>query len=326
MLEHSDAKEPSWFLVTSIGRTATYWLAWSLNRHPDILCSHGDHFPPNIVTFDENGRTGGDLSEIGKPIRSFYDLSDRQTQGMDQNETRRGQKLFQEKTVSEILDAQCEFGECSVIGNVHGYTMDKFIERHRAGELNRSVKVVNLIRNPVGQILSFYRRHKFDAEQSEAYKTSRIKFVEQNIEIAVAARDMFDIDLENHDTLIFLSTAIDVAHMQKDILIENVAHLPYEELTRSQRAFETLLRLITGDADIAIEQSYLDDVFSQGPMNYSSKQETPVSEAFDALEDWRKFVITELISEDVARRYGACGYDMNFILDRASQSGAESKG
>ncbi|NKB59308.1 MAG: hypothetical protein GKS00_23545 [Alphaproteobacteria bacterium] len=308
--------EPCWFLVTSIGRTATYWLAWSLNRHPDILCSHGDHFPPDIVSLGEDGQAELELSSVGNPIRSFYDIPDFQTLGMDQKKMRRGQTIFQQKTIDDVLDAHRMFGDYAAIGNVHGYSMGNFANRYNAGQAKRKIGTANLIRNPVGQILSFYRRHSFDAERSDEYKLSRFKIVERNIEFAVAIRERFDIDIEDHDTMIFLSTVIDVTVMQKDILIKDVLHMPYEELTRSQDAFSILLRLITGDADIAIEQSYLDDVFAQGPMNYSSGQEPAVKEAFDALAHWKKFVIAKLLSEDVVHRYSEYGYQLNFLSDR----------
>ncbi len=209
------------------------------------------------------------------------------------------------------------FGDFAAIGNVHGYTMGNFLNRFKSGQAKRSIRAVNLIRNPVGQILSFYRRHTFDAERSAEYKTSRFKIVEQNIETAVALQDRFDVDLKNHDTLIFLSTVIDVTQLQKDILIKNVLHMPYEEVTRSQKAFSTLFRLITGDTDVALERSYLEGVFAQGPMNYSSGREPAVKDAFDALADWKKFVITKLLSEDVVRRYSEYGYQLNFLFDHA---------
>lgn len=319
------AAETRWFLVTSIGRTATYWLAWSLNRHPDILCSHGDHFPPNIFSLGEDGRAELEFSNVGNPIRSFYDIPDIQTLGIDQKKMSHGQTVFQEKTIGDFLDAHRMFGDFVAIGNVHGYTMGNFINRYKAGQAKRNINAVNLIRNPVGQILSFSRRHAFDAGRSDEYKSSRYKIVEKNIEIAVAVQERFDIDIENNDTLIFLSTVIDVTASQKDILIKNVLHLPYEEVTRSQKAFSALLHLITGNTDIAIEQSYLDDVFAQGPMNYSSGHEPAVQEAFDALADWKKFVIAKLLSEDVVRRYSEYGYLLNFLSDHVETQNVTSK-
>ena len=321
MVEVARTDGPRYFLITSIGRTATYWLAWSLNRHPDILCSHGGNFPPSLVTYDKDGRAESELNRIGDPIRSIYDIPHACASGSDVSGTgARSQSAFHEKTIGEFLDAHRAFGEYAAIGNVHGYSLGNFLNRFRAGEVNRNIAVVNLIRHPVDQILSFYRRHKFDAERSDSYKSSRFKIVERYVEIAAAVQQVFGIDLQDHDTLIFLSSVFDVAGMQNDILVENVLHLRYETLTVSRPAFEALLKLLIGDADIALSESYLETVYAQGPMNYSSARKQAAEDAFDALADWQKFAISVSIDQEAARRYLAHGYDLAFLLDYSAKT------
>ena len=266
-----------------------------------------------MVTMNAEGRAEIGLKHGGEPIRSFYDIPEAEVFGADQDEMRHGQERFHAMTMVEDLEGHREFGEFQLIGNVHGYTLGDAIYRVQAGQAGRTVAIVNLVRNPIGQILSFNRRHLFDARRDDTYMAARIKLVERRLDLASSVRDTYGIDLSDQETLIFLSTAIDVAALQRDVLIDKAVHVPYELITNTPEAFERFLGLLFGNADIEIPKAYVEDVFSQGPMNYSSKAEAPIGDAFASLEDWQQSVIVELVGEDVIARFTGLGYDLGFF-------------
>ena len=317
MVGSNDHEEPGWFLVTSIGRTATYWLSWSLNQHPDILCSHGAHIPPKMVTLGDSGSVETGLNRSGNPIRSFYDIPKDAVSEADQQDLRRSQDRFHGMPLGEVLDAHRDLGDFKLIGNVHGYTLKNAIERMLSGQAERTVSIVNLIRNPIGQILSFSGRHLFDSERDAAYMAARINIVHQRSDFAAALGDKYGIDLTDRATLIFLSAVIEVAALQRDILITNALHVPYELLTQSPDVFRKLIGLISGGRTIETDDSYVESVFASGPMNYSSKTETRVAEAFAALEPWQQAAMNELLTQDVIERYRTMGYELGFFTSQA---------
>ena len=304
---------PGWFLVTSPGRTATYWLAWSLSQHPDIVCSHGNHFPPDIVTFDKDGRAELDPAHPAEPIRSIYDIPDMGALGVGPEGLSARQDNFNSKTVSEYLDAHRMFGDSAVIGNVHGYTLGNLRRRLAAETPDRTISVINLIRHPVDQILSFVSRHQFDAARSDDYKQARLNLAGRHEEVTGEVGALFHVDFDDFENMNFLTTALQVSNMQQDILIEDVEHIPFEELTRSPAIFRKVLARITGGADFRVGPTYIEQVFEQGPMNYSVTEKQPVEDVFAALQDWQKFLIRNVMTEEVTIRYSEYGYDMRLL-------------
>jgi|GEM_PF-3485391 len=111
----------------------------------------------------------------------------------------------------------------------------------------------------------------------------------------------------------FLTTALQVSNMQQDILIEDVEHIPFEELTRSPAIFRKVLARITGGADFRVGPTYIEQVFEEGPMNYSVTEKQPVEDVFAALQDWQKFLIRNVMTEEVTSRYSEYGYDMRLL-------------
>lgn len=130
--------EPSYFFVTSYGRTATLWLTRALNSHPDIQCSHG---PSLYHDADPDGKHEGeeDFVQVQKTAASFYALS-----------------------LQEILSALGSNTHKRCVGNVHAYTASNLNIKRIAEPASPPLRTVNLLRHPVTRIDSFWRRFQYE--------------------------------------------------------------------------------------------------------------------------------------------------------------------
>ncbi len=291
----SPAEEPVWFFITSIGRAASYWLAWSLSQHPDIVCSHGDHYIPRYI----------DVSRY----QSFYDIPETETGDTEGSEGKRISDIL----LSDYLDLHQQYGEAKVYGNVHGCILSTLIQRIQSEKLQRKIVVANLIRNPVDQIISFDKRHRFDASRSNDYLAMRMSRLQGHTDIVAKVQSKFDIDFENHNNLLFMSAVAETAILQKDILNDRFIHVPSELITGSRQAFSSFFSIFQKYSDLTIEESYLDRVFAGGRMNYSTKESVPSAQAFEALQEWQQYAIRICLSDDVVDRYVELGYDLSYF-------------
>ena len=74
--DRAASHHPRFFIVTSEGRTASYWLAAALHAHPDVICGHSKQTPP-IPNYSERlevtpellKRVYGDLSRLPRCYR-----------------------------------------------------------------------------------------------------------------------------------------------------------------------------------------------------------------------------------------------------------------
>ncbi|MDP6934053.1 MAG: hypothetical protein QGG40_14105, partial [Myxococcota bacterium] len=119
---------PRRFIVTSPGYTATKWLAWALDQHPEIHCTHSAGVEP----------TDGDysLAELNLLVEEKFRVRDSTPL-----------ETFLARIERDALTAPC-------IGNVHRYNLTSLRRNQRRFPLEGDVHVVNLVRHPVTWVAS----------------------------------------------------------------------------------------------------------------------------------------------------------------------------
>ena len=116
------------FLVTSPGYTATKWLAWALNEHPSIHCTHSAGVEPTDHDYS--------LAELDELVEEKFGTRDDTPL-----------EAFLERLESEAPDAHA-------VGNVHRYNLTALGRNQARFQSERAVRVINLVRHPVDWVAS----------------------------------------------------------------------------------------------------------------------------------------------------------------------------
>lgn len=278
--------EPAYFIITSNGRTATYWLASRLNGHPDILCSHGPVAAP--VTDYPDRQPEEQCLHAWAHLDEFLSLS-----------------------LDEYFDSLVKAGRYRVYGSVHAYTANHMAHTMQSAPPKRIIALVDLTRHPVTRCESYKNRwlHVISFNPHTAAwiddSFTKLNSTVDNI------LEFFNVDFDRIEHRVFL---VALHHFELDFsnVLAPVPRLPMERLTRDPESFLWLFRYVTqGRADI--DQDFLKEAFSVGRMNVESKKALSSVELFHRWEDWKKwaFVVTaeKLFFEQI---YDGYFYDFSF--------------
>jgi len=222
MGERLDAK---YFLVTSHGRTATYWLASRLNAHPDVLCSHGPVLPPFLA----------------------YQTQPPDELALYAHETA---GAFLQKTLDEVFEALEEAGPARVYGNVHGYSAHELFTMPHLVPQGRLPVVFNLVRHPVTRVESLKRRllHeiRFSPHAQQRLTGGFDAFVDRDV-LRNLARHC-EVDHTLPDNRAFLYSACYIPSLDMLDFRTRVAHIPMERVTGDAAYFTWLFGQLTQGA------------------------------------------------------------------------------
>ena len=241
----SDDFMKRYFLVTSYGRTATYWLADSLNKHPDIVCSHG------LL-----------------PITSYGErLPQDVTRYHHENES-----SLARKSIDDLFDELEEVELAKVYGNVHGYVAYGLFSKLATYKPKRAISIINLTRHPITRIESLANEWCYECTFSSTMRQRQEQMRQQNkVAFDFAQSNFPHIDFSVTENSIFLSALLTVIRNDvQELRIDDLLHVPMERMTKDVEYFCWMLQYLT-QKGINIESSYLYDVISSGRKNQHSK-------------------------------------------------------
>jgi len=300
-----------YFIVTSGGRAASYWLSHLLNQSDDIFCMHGYYpvadLPPGEKNapddFDQPGYEIGDVSQMDGSARS-----DAEWRQLMQERWER----FEALTIDEYFDTMKAAHTVKVYGNVHGFTYDTFIRRVKAHPPGHSIRYVNLTRHPVSRAESFYRRfmatakwvtyagHAFDSRKAQA----------RPLRDAALAR--FGVDIYDDDKWLFPDTILRMLMQYGEATVENFPQVKSEDITADKALFRELFTTLT-DGRVELTEAMLDDANFGRRLNRTQSAPTTPADQYAAWEPWQRFVFTGMIPDEWLQAYGRIGYDVSFI-------------
>lgn len=286
-LAHSNRR---YFVVTSAGRAATYWLAAVLNKHPDVICSHSFFVPPVTVFEDPPSR-------------------ERALKTWDQLGTIR-------LTLDEYFDEIEKCGAARVYGNVHGYTLTDLLKALAAGT-RRHYVAFNLIRHPISRVESFWRRWMDVASYNEKQRNFFRQIFESgqvHKDLASKAAGKYDIDFARPENWFFVNALVNIIAESAELGIP-CNHLPMERLTTDPGFFaEVFSRLTAGD--IRPTDAYLAEVFATGQMNSQRADVVSADVQFAEWEEWKKYLFCEVTKGwNLGEIYRPHGYDLRFLTE-----------
>lgn len=299
-----------YFLVTSYGRTATYWLASFLDRHPDIICSHG----PLAVTDSQFM-----APQRQQVIRAHNNWDN-----------------FNNTTVEQFFDEIEKRGEAKIYGNVHGYTLRGLISRYTKEKIRRKIWVSNLIRHPVTRVESLKNEWCQEISYSPRMRQFLSEYWQTNLkwcqeisynpelhqslskswqtDLETVQRELRDVDFDASDNWIFVVALYwAIGHDVNELQMDCVDHIQMERLTSDAELLLHLTNEIT-QGTLDIKHSLIDEMINSDRYNATSNSKMFPMSVFDSWEQWKRALFGLAMDQYEAREiYDPVGYDMSFI-------------
>lgn len=279
------------FLVTSHGRTATYWLASALHLHEDVQCSHGPALPPVL--------------EFSTQPPDEFALQAHQCQDE-----------FSKKSLDAFF-AELELAsEKPIVGNVHAYAAHQLTTRPILFNPQREIAVINVVRHPLTRIESLARRVLHEARFSDYSRSLLHEHFGSYVPKMVTdyLGENHAVDLEIMENRAFLYAAFSVPHVDSMDFDTPIQHIPMERLTKDAEFFSWFFAFVTqGSANLSGD--YLDKVMKSERMNHQAP-ERPAVALYEKWPTWKKATI-QAISEwyGFTDSYSGLGYDFTFITE-----------
>ena len=270
------------FLVTSGGRTATYWLASKLNLHPDIICSHGRYIPP-VVEYHDMIPAGQDLRAWAVP-----------------------NNLKPAEYFAEIRKVNV----AKFYGNVHGWMVSDLL--HAGHDCDDSIHypVVNLVRHPIARTHSFWRRWTMECSYNVIMRDQIVHaFWRGDLQRKMAAevKGCFGVDCSEMKDLLFIHAVAQMVLDAKEATLE-FKQIRMEDITKKVDSFVDLFRILTCD-EIQPSQNYIKEVFSTSSINRSEKVPMSTQERYDGWSEWQRHIFSSCArNHNFKGVYGRLGY------------------
>ncbi len=277
-----------YFIVTSYGRTATYWLADALNSHRDIICNHG------LL-----------------PVTSYGDRLEKSLI-LYQHEN---ESILVSKSFDDLFDDLEKTGLAKVYGNVHGYSACTYYFKLATNKPRREIRVINLARHPITRIESLANEWLYESTFSSTmcHRLENIRHQNELNKRAFAyVQSAFPhVDLSIKDNSIFLLALLSVISSDfQELQIEGLLNIPMERLTKDAEYFCFIFSLLT-QGSIEIEPKYLHDVISSGRKNQHSKAEMSSIEVYEQWAKWKRTVFQLVLKETKSvKLYNHFGYEV----------------
>lgn len=299
------------FIVTSGGRAATYWLSHLLNRSSEIFCMHG-YFPASKLAPGEKNAPD-DFGRSGYEIGDIYDLDGSAKSRKEWAEILRQQwKIFDELSLDAYFDKMKETHQVKVYGNIHGYTYDSFIRKLKENPPEYDINFCNLTRHPVTRVQSFYKRFSHTKQWiPEPLETiAARKSNARNLRSEVLSR--FSVDIYDDDKWLFHDTINRMIIQYAEAMLEGIPQIKSEDITNDRAQFKRLFAVLTEGRVELTEEMLSTDNFSRR-LNRTLDEPVSPSDQFSAWEPWQQHVFKHLIRPEWLQAYEKIGYEISFI-------------
>ena len=297
------------FIVTCQGFSASAWFATSLNNHESIMCAH------NVT-----------------PITNFI-LSknfDKSTHRKMSTIIHRHYRPNTEFAVSHLFKLMKTIQASEFYGNIHAFQLSNL----KNAIIPEEVPILNLIRNPISTINSYYHElikpasETLIPEPEQIYqKEIIIQFLDlfqkeyDYLNIAKEHNDEID-KYSNHEIYSFLKALSIIERIGEDYnsfpLIERVITVPMEKLTSDKEYFKEILSILVRDK-IELQtkefEEYLNKVISSEPSNKHSAgaSRTPV-DIFNGWQNWQRIAFCKTLRKaNLNLIYQNAEYNLDFV-------------
>ncbi|NYZ17504.1 hypothetical protein HL658_33600 [Azospirillum sp. RWY-5-1] len=293
MTDGAAAVDKTYFLLESCGRTATNWISEALNRHPEVLTTHGiDTTPVKVdrtLNPDFKGTPGVALrSESDLPLDEYFDLLEEQRPE-------------------------------PVIGSIHGY--NGAIPYLRPENYRRRYRIATITRHPVIRAMSIHNQNmkSFDPRVNPDVRKLLIERNRGFVKANLAAHPEYSgilnaagFDLENPHDMTFVLSVLVIRNRDSVNLHTGMPVYLMERLTNEIDNFYHLFNFIT-DGRIPPDQTFIESVLNQ-PKRFTSATERAGFLQYKSWSDWqRRFFALAMQYKGLGEAYDKLGYDMSYV-------------
>jgi len=294
-------EEKQFFIVTSSGRTASYWLAASLHEHADVICGHSLQVPP-VPDYTKPMQWSDVQSILAKAGNSHW------------NYLSGSKRVYPD----EYFDTLEKEGEARFYGCVHTYALHGLMECFAEHPPKRSFKIVHLTRHPINRITSWKSRvieeWGFSSSARDFWATM-YQNTAPHMSLADFARREFGLNTNDDKVIAFICAVIDVAAETSGIGGEYLA-VPMERLVSDPQFFIWVLKKITSP-DISLNKDYIEKVYSKGKLNPSKHLSTLPFIEFESWQPWERAVFRKACTMwPIPQSFAPLGYDFSFLIEK----------
>jgi len=293
------------FIITSHGWSASNWLAYALNLHPRVVCSHSAR---NLLADEKSMNSNANLK------RHLADLH-------------KGYVSRQERSIDCAYREINSMGEADLYGSVHVYRLrDLPVVYEKFGASKDAFNVMNLVRHPVSLVWSGFGQFKdlFRYDLNELHWTSG-KVLENGQALLSRLSETYDLNVGELDNLAFLGAAavlgslrLDLDALDKTVRLPDVrfmGHIKMENVTRTPEVLARAIEALS-DQTLLAEEPYLNAVYDAGVVNEHKKDGNKFDAASRYLQfaPWQKEAFGYFFSKyDLEPAYREMGYNFDFL-------------
>ena len=301
------------FLITTRGKTGSFWMANALDIHPDIICSHSTIYAPASEIY-LSGWVGHNMIGAAwqgkEPSRAYAEALTKMYGRAEEEE----KKYFSSRSLLEFFCLQEGMGNAKYYGNVHAFMVEMVIDRlarYQKDVPNGSFKIANLTRHPIKIMESCL-------ERSRSFKDKKIGALERERIINRCAQPIKKYNLKTDRLVLsFICNCNILVDYINPMRYPGLFHIPIERITRDKEYFCFVVKSLTSD-DIELSDEYLDKVFAIGKLNRHNRKndcdDSPVS-LFAKWEPWQREYISQILGpfRDVFPKAEELGYDFSMF-------------
>ncbi len=293
------------FIITSHGWSASNWLAFALNRHGDIVCTHSAR---NIIAGQK-------------------DMNSDQSLRANLLHLHRGYVSRQKEPVDEKYKKIESYGDGLYYGSVHVLRLrDLPVLWERFGAPAHDYSVMNLVRHPVSLVWSGYGQFRtlFRYDINELHWTLG-KVLAEAREFVLRTALKYDFYPGELDNLAFIGASAVLGSLRKDLDAERqvpgLSRITYksivrmEEVTANPAELTRVIREIS-DGRCEVSPDYLKDVYNAGIVNEHKKDshKTDAHKRYGMFSPWQKEIFNYFFEKyNLRESYEPYGYDFSFL-------------
>jgi len=279
-------------IVTSYGRTATYWLAHAFNQHERALCSHGPDLTPSKARTDE-----GHSDDTG-----------------DENLRTLGE--FQKLSVDDYFDRMEAAGDFDLYVNVHGYTAASLANRLGANP-RRQYRCINVTRPPVHRAASYMDLYRKHIDRGGALKDLLAATFQSRAQLAEDVRLKLSVDVSDGEAYPAFLAITDILQDRYELTQSPVKSVPMERLTVDVEYFSLIWKQLAGGA-IDLPGEVHEAAFAGVKLNAMSAARRS-EQVFAGWADWMRTLFIGLINDQkLLQAYAELGYDLSYCAAKRS--------
>ena len=279
----------AYFLVTTYGRTASYWLASFLNKHPDIICSHGS------------------LTDIPSPYDTEL-INERSIRAHNLHGN------FIAKTIDQFLDGLEKTGQAKAYGDVHGYSLVALIKKSNLEKTRHKIVVSNLTRHPITRIESLKNQWSYKITISPMLRKILSEYAPMKVNM-IQSR-FKHIDFTVPENWLFVVALLKTIISDSKELPIDFNHITMERLTCDPELLFHLINKITQGA-VSISSSFIEEMINSDRYNKRSNSKRFSLSVFDSWEEWKRTAFRLVLDEyNLRELYSSFGYDLSFVRRR----------